>query len=62
MYHTNITVSNFLEKYIGLKRVKLTDSSLWFDKINLRWFIEHTKGLQVFIFKLLCISVPEDSF
>ena len=38
------------------------DSPIWFDTINLGWFIVYVKGSQVIISKLRCILVSEGFF
>ena len=41
---------------------KLMNSFIWFDTLDLGWFIEHTKGSKVRIYKLECTQVPGDFF
>ena len=38
------------------------NSSIWFDIMNLGWFIVYNKGSQVRNSKIRCTSVPEDCF
>ena len=57
--HTQVGIVHFL--LTGTLCI-LYNSSIWFDKMSLGWFIKYIKGSQVRISKLRCTSVPEDCF